>query len=244
MRFQQSWTLSFQNFLGDMLQDPLEGQKEIFLIAAWFQNFFRIDSPPKQKILDRTLHTSPSPREPRKHTKQCFVVGCEGLARLAGWISSTFFFFFFSVNFLPLTFPIPVLALFLAYPTASTCAIPTLLENVICSLWNICGLKKKFLATPPALPVTISFLRQWVARDYTYLQNKRMRRCGVAPPSIIFERLKLPQQIIYRRKENLSESPNHQKYWENILVSRFYEQFSRNRRNLGHFRKFEKISNS
>ena len=64
------------------------------------------------------------------------------------------------------------------------------------------------------------------------------------PPPIIFERLKLPQQIIYRRKENLSESPNHQKYWENILVSRFYEQFSRNRRNLGHFRKFEKISNS
>ena len=63
------------------------------------------------------------------------------------------------------------------------------------------------------------------------------------PPPIIFERLKLPQQI-YRRKENLSESPNHQKYWENILVSRFYKQFSRNRRNLGHFRKFEKISNS
>ena len=79
---------------------------------------------------------------------------------------------------------------------------------------------------------------------YTYLQNKRMRRCGVAPPPISFERLKLPQQIIYRRKENLSESPNHKKYWENILVSRFYEQFSRNRRNLGHFRKFEKISNS
>ena len=79
---------------------------------------------------------------------------------------------------------------------------------------------------------------------YTYLQNKRMRRCGVAPPPIIFERLKLPQQIMYRRKENLSESQNHQKYWENILVSRFYEQFSRNRRNLGHFRKFEKISNS
>ena len=71
-----------------------------------------------------------------------------------------------------------------------------------------------------------------------------MQRCGVAPPPIILERLKVTQQIIYRRKENLSESPNHQKYWENILVSRFYEQFSRNRRNLGHFRKFEKISNS
>ena len=91
---------------------------------------------------------------------------------------------------------------------------------------------------------TFIFSCQLLFRNYTYLQNKRMRRCGVPPPPIIFERLKLPQQIIYRRKENLSESPNHQKYWENILVSRFYEQFSRNRRNLGHFRKFEKISNS
>ena len=36
----------------------------------------------------------------------------------------------------------------------------------------------------------------------------RMRQCGVRPLPIIFERLKLPQQIIYRRKGNLSESPN------------------------------------
>ena len=55
------------------------------------------------------------------------------------------------------------------------------------------------------------------------------------PPPIIFERLKLPQQIIYRRKGNLSESPNHKKYWENILISRLYEQFSRSSRILGHF---------
>ena len=54
------------------------------------------------------------------------------------------------------------------------------------------------------------------------------------PPPIIFERLKSPQQIMYRRKGNLSESPNHQKYWENILISRFYEQFSRSSRILGH----------
>ena len=67
---------------------------------------------------------------------------------------------------------------------------------------------------------------------------------GGPPPPIIFERLKLPQQIIYRPKGNLSESPNHKKYWENILISRFYEQFSRNSRILGHFWKFEKISNS
>ena len=70
---------------------------------------------------------------------------------------------------------------------------------------------------------------------YTVLQNKRMRRCGVVPPPIIFERLKLPQQIIYRQKGNLSESPNHKKYWENILISRFYKQFSRSSRILGHF---------
>ena len=57
----------------------------------------------------------------------------------------------------------------------------------------------------------------------------------MAPPPIIFERLKLPQQIIYRRKENLSESLNHLKCQENILISRFYEHFSRNSRNLGHF---------
>ena len=31
------------------------------------------------------------------------------------------------------------------------------------------------------------------------------------------------------------------KYRENILISRFYEHFSRNSRNLGHFWKFEKF---
>ena len=72
---------------------------------------------------------------------------------------------------------------------------------------------------------------------YTILKNKRMRRCGVPPPPppLIFERLKLPQQIIYRRKENLSESPNHLKYRENILISRFYEHFSRNSREFRPF---------
>ena len=88
----------------------------------------------------------------------------------------------------------------------------------------------------------------WMKKDFIfwklYTHICRIKGCGGAgwpPPPIIFERLKLPQQIIYRRKENLSESPNHQKYWENILVSRFYEQFSRNRRNLGHFRKLKKF---
>ena len=80
-----------------------------------------------------------------------------------------------------------------------------------------------------------------------YTQFCRTEGCGGAgcpPPPIIFERLKLPQQIIYRRKGNLSESLNHLKYLENSLISRFYEQFSRSSRNLGHFWKFEKISNS
>ena len=69
-----------------------------------------------------------------------------------------------------------------------------------------------------------------------YTQFCRIKGCGGAgcPPPIIFERLKLPQQIIYLRKENLSESPNYLKYRENILISRFYEHFSRNSRNLGH----------
>ena len=69
---------------------------------------------------------------------------------------------------------------------------------------------------------------------YTIL---RLKGCGSVgcPPPIIFEPLKLPQQVIYRRKGNLSESPNHLKYWENILISRFYEQFPRSSRNLGHF---------
>ena len=63
------------------------------------------------------------------------------------------------------------------------------------------------------------------------------------PPPVIFERLNLPQQNIYRRKGNLSESSNHLKYRENILISLFYEQLSPSSRNLGHFWKFEKISN-
>ena len=81
---------------------------------------------------------------------------------------------------------------------------------------------------------------------YTLLQNRRMRGCGGAgcPLLIILKRLKLPQQIIYCRKENLSESPNHFKYLENILISRFYDQFLRSSWNLVHFWKFKKISNS
>ena len=66
----------------------------------------------------------------------------------------------------------------------------------------------------------------------------------MAPLLIIFERLKLPKQIIYCQKGNLSESPNHLKYRENISILRFYEHFSRNSWNLSHFWKLEKILDS
>ena len=47
------------------------------------------------------------------------------------------------------------------------------------------------------------------------------------PPPIIFERLKLPQQIIYRQKGNLLEGPNHFKhqkiFWFRDFMSNFRE---------------------
>ena len=51
-----------------------------------------------------------------------------------------------------------------------------------------------------------------------------MRRCGV-PTTNNFRKTKLPEQIIYRQKGNLSESPNHQKYWGNILFCDFMSNF-------------------
>ena len=47
-------------------------------------------------------------------------------------------------------------------------------------------------------------------------------------PQIIFEGQNLPQQTIYHWKENLSKSPIHFKYRQNIIILRLYEQFSRN----------------
>ena len=82
---------------------------------------------------------------------------------------------------------------------------------------------------------------------YIYTQFDRTKGCGGAgfpPPPPIIERLKLPQQTIYRRNKNLSESLNQFKYRKNILISRFYEQFLRSSRNLSHFGSSKKISNS
>ena len=52
----------------------------------------------------------------------------------------------------------------------------------------------------------------------------------------------LPQQTIYRWKGNFTANRIHLKYWENILISRFYEQFSRNGSAMAPERLFEKIS--
>ena len=59
------------------------------------------------------------------------------------------------------------------------------------------------------------------ARSYTL--------CGASPPPPpkIFEGQSLPQQTIYHWKGNLSKSPIHFRYRQNHLISRLYEQFSR-----------------
>ena len=103
---------------------------------------------------------------------------------------------------------------------------------------------KVVMKTPPC---HFYFMKPWdpcLEIHYDTTQFCRIKGCGGAgfPPKKKFLKdLSNPQQIIYRRKGNLSESPNHQKYWENILISRFYEQFSRSSRNLGHFWKFEQF---
>ena len=62
---------------------------------------------------------------------------------------------------------------------------------------------------------------------YTLLQNKWSGGVG-RPPPIIFEGQNWPQQTIYHWKGDLMASRIHFKYWKNILISRHYEQFSRN----------------
>ena len=72
---------------------------------------------------------------------------------------------------------------------------------------------------------------------YTYLQNKRMRRCGVAPPPIIFERLKFPHKLyivgkrIYRRVRII----------KNIGKIFWFRDFMSNFREIGEFRPFSEV---
>ena len=54
-----------------------------------------------------------------------------------------------------------------------------------------------------------------------------MGRARTAPP-IIFEGRNLPQQTVHHWKGNLSKSSIYFRYRQNILISRLYEQFSRN----------------
>ena len=93
----------------------------------------------------------------------------------------------------------------------------------------------------------MSWLKVWSWYATGYTKFCRINGCGGAGcplhPPIIFERLKLPQQMIYRWKGTLSESPNHFKYRKNILNSLFYEQFSRSSRILSHCWKYEQLSN-
>ena len=75
--------------------------------------------------------------------------------------------------------------------------------------------------------------------DFTKLKGQGSS--GRPPPPIIFERQILPQQTIYSWKGNLTASRIQFNYWKNILISRFYEQFSRNGFAMALERLFKKI---
>ena len=67
------------------------------------------------------------------------------------------------------------------------------------------------------------------SNNYTLLQKKRWRwPPPPPPPTDNFWRPNLPRQTIYHWKGNLSNSPIHFRYRQNILISQVYEQFSRN----------------
>ena len=54
--FSQFWTPFFQNFVGQHGPRPhLEGLKKLFSSLCGTKKFFRIDFPPKQRILDGIL---------------------------------------------------------------------------------------------------------------------------------------------------------------------------------------------
>ena len=79
------------------------------------------------------------------------------------------------------------------------------------------------------------------------LQNKRQRWLRAPPPPHLssdnFWTANLTQQTISRWKGKLTASRIHFKYWENILISRLYDQFSRNDSAMAPEWVSEKISN-
>ena len=70
----------------------------------------------------------------------------------------------------------------------------------------------------------------WIFFPWLYTQFCRISDGGGVghPPQIIFEGLNWPQQTIYLWKESLRETQIHFRYRKNMLISRLYEQFSRN----------------
>ena len=72
----------------------------------------------------------------------------------------------------------------------------------------------------PTLPESVSILG-----NLNYRHFCRIRDGGVP---MIFEGRNLAQQTIYHWKGDLSKSPIHFRYGQNILISRLYEQFLRN----------------
>ena len=81
----------------------------------------------------------------------------------------------------------------------------------------------------------------WYERSTQFYRIKGGGGSGRPHQPIIFERQILPQQTIYRWKGNLTANRIPFKYWENILISRFYEQFSRNDSAMAPERLFKKF---
>ena len=92
--------------------------------------------------------------------------------------------------------------------------------------------KDKNLACHREQPTIYKFTAKNFDTDFrmnTILQNKRMwlgRVSSTPPPPPNNFRKKVPQQIIYHRKGNLSESLNRLTYQKKILIPRFYSLFT------------------
>ena len=84
-------------------------------------------------------------------------------------------------------------------------------------------------------------------RQIESIQFCRIRDGGGAgrppppPPPIVFEGRNLLQQTIYHWKGNLSKSPIHFRYRQNILISRLYDQFSRNDSGMAPEKNFKRL---
>ena len=64
----------FKIFWGSMPSDPLEGLKKFFSMPRGSNIFLRINFPPKQKILDRTLVTAAAGRQGVWCEEKVFII--------------------------------------------------------------------------------------------------------------------------------------------------------------------------